>query len=206
MQKARGHTVASNIVLPLLVSRRFQVLFHSGPPVLFTFPSRYWFTIGYRLVFSLRRWSSWIPTGFHVSRGTRGTPRVLQDFVYRAITVYGRPFHAVLLSIRNPTLGPHNPGITVVTPVWAVPRSLAATYGISFDFYSYRYLDVSVPCVRLVHLCIQCTMTGHNPCRVSPFGNLRVKACLAAYRSLSQLTTSFIASRCQGIHHAPLVA
>ena len=89
---------------------------------------------------------------------------------------------------------------------WADPRSLAATDGISIDFFSCRYLDVSVPCVRLVHLCIQCTMTGHNPCRVSPFGNLRFKACLAAPRSLSQLTTSFIASRCQGIHHAPLVA
>ena len=31
--------------------------------------------------------------------------------------------------------------------VWAPPLSLAATYGISFDFFSCRYLDVSVPCV-----------------------------------------------------------
>jgi hypothetical protein len=29
-------------------------------------------------------------------------------------------------------------------PVWAVPISLAATYGISVDFFSYGYLDVSV--------------------------------------------------------------
>ena len=71
MQKAHSHTVLAYIVLPLLVGRRFQVLFHSGPPVLFTFPSRYWFTIGHRLVSSLGRWSSQIPTGFHVSRGTR---------------------------------------------------------------------------------------------------------------------------------------
>ena len=42
---------------------------------------------------------------------------------------------------------------------WAVPRSLAATEGISFDFSSYGYLDVSVPHVRLAHLCIQCAMT-----------------------------------------------
>ena len=96
-------------MLPLLVSGRFQVLFHSGPPVLFTFPSRYWFTIGHRVVFSLGRWSSQIPTRFHVSRGTRGHPRVIQDFTYRAFTVYGRPFHAVPLSILNPILGPHNP-------------------------------------------------------------------------------------------------
>ena len=113
MQKARGHTVINHIVLPLLVSRRFQVLFHSGPPVLFTFPSRYWFTIGHRVVFSLGRWSSQIPTRFHVPRGTRGHPRVLQDFAYRTITVYGRAFQLLLLSLINPTSGPHNPTIHV---------------------------------------------------------------------------------------------
>ncbi len=32
--------------------------------------------------------------------------------------------------------------------VWAFPLSLAATNGVSVDFLSYRYLDVSVPCVR----------------------------------------------------------
>ena len=32
-------------------------------------------------------------------------------------------------------------------PVWAPPRSLAATWGISFDFFSCRYLDGSLPCV-----------------------------------------------------------
>jgi hypothetical protein len=62
-------------VLPPLVGERFQVLFHSPPGVLFTFPSRYWFTIGRRGVFSLGRWSSRIPTGFHVPRGTQGIPR-----------------------------------------------------------------------------------------------------------------------------------
>ena len=40
-------------VLWLLVSTRFQVLFHSPPGVLFTFPSRYCFTIGHQVVFSL---------------------------------------------------------------------------------------------------------------------------------------------------------
>ena len=33
--------------LELVVGTRFQVLFHSPPGVLFTFPSRYWFTIGH---------------------------------------------------------------------------------------------------------------------------------------------------------------
>ena len=48
----------------------FQVLFHSPLGVLFTFPSRYWFTIGHWYVFSLRRWSSQIPAEFLVFRGT----------------------------------------------------------------------------------------------------------------------------------------
>src|ERR1043165_2662317 len=41
--------------------------------------------------------------------------------------------------------------------------------------------------------------------RVSPFGNLRIKACLSAPRSLSQTTTSFIACNRQGIRHVHLV-
>ena len=40
--------------------------------------------------------------------------------------------------------------------------------------------------------------------RVSPFGNLRIKARLLAPRSLSQATTSFIACNRQGIHHVHL--
>ena len=71
-----------------------------------------------------------------MSRGTRGHPRVDHDFTYGAITLYGSPFQSFLLSITNPTLGPHNPGFTEVKPVWADPRSLAATDGISFDLYS----------------------------------------------------------------------
>ena len=47
---------------------------------------------------------------------------------------------------------------------------------------------------------------GINPRRVSPFGNPRIKACLAAHRGLSQLATSFIASQRQGIHRLPLIA
>ena len=40
-------------------------------------------------------------------------------------------------------------------PFWAGPLSLAATKGISVDFFSYGYLDVSVPRVRFINLCIQ---------------------------------------------------
>ena len=39
--------------------------------------------------------------------------------------------------------------------VQALPISLATTLGISVDFFSCSYLDVSVRRVRLTHLCIQ---------------------------------------------------
>ena len=44
--------------------------FHSPPGVLFTFPSQYCFTIGHWVVFRLGWWSTRLPTGFHVPRGT----------------------------------------------------------------------------------------------------------------------------------------
>src|SRR5690606_22517658 len=54
----KGHTR-----LPPLVGTRFQVLFHSPPGVLFTFPSRYSCTIGRGRVFSLGGLSPQIPAG-----------------------------------------------------------------------------------------------------------------------------------------------
>ena len=63
-------TISHVDVLYVLVGTRFQVLFHSPPGVLFTFPSRYCSTIGHQVVFRLGGWSPRLPTGFLVSRGT----------------------------------------------------------------------------------------------------------------------------------------
>ena len=58
---------------------------------------------------------------------------------------------------------------TVRTPsvlllsVWPLPLSLATTHGISFDFSSSPYLDVSVRGVPHVYLCIQYTFHGSSP-------------------------------------------
>ena len=57
--------------LHLFVGVRFQVYFTPLVGVLFTFPSRYWFTIGRQVVLSLRGWSPQIHTGFQESRATR---------------------------------------------------------------------------------------------------------------------------------------
>ena len=50
-------------------------------------------------VFSLRRWSSLLLTGFHGSRDTQVLNlRSNKDFVYGAFTLYGHPFQDVQLS------------------------------------------------------------------------------------------------------------
>ena len=82
----------------MLVSTRFQVLFHSPPGVLFTFPSQYYYTIGHWVVFRLGGWSPRIPTGFHVSGGTLDPAGLDTVFAYGTLTPYGRPSHAVLLT------------------------------------------------------------------------------------------------------------
>ena len=79
-------------VLCLLVNIGFQVLFHSPPGVLFNFPSRYCFTIGHQLVFSLGRWSGLLPTGFHVPCRTLDSTRPSSHFVYETFTPFGLLF------------------------------------------------------------------------------------------------------------------
>ena len=86
-----------SLALRLLVDIRFQVLFHSPPGVLFTFPSRYWFTIGQSGVFSLGGWSPHIQTGYHVSRPTHRAHSMC-IFVYGAVTLYRAPFQTLPLT------------------------------------------------------------------------------------------------------------
>jgi hypothetical protein len=78
----------------------------------------------------------------------------------------------------------YNPKIAVTTLVWANPRSLATTYGITFVFFSSGYLDVSVLRVRSY---FQGNMS--STCWVAPFGHLRINSYVpipAAFRSLSR--------------------
>ena len=62
-------------VLCVLVNIRFQVLFHSPPGVLFTFPSQYCFSIGHWLVFRLGGWSPRLLCEFPVFADTPDTNR-----------------------------------------------------------------------------------------------------------------------------------
>ena len=60
-----------------------------------------------------------------------------------------------VVSVRTPQL--------FLTVVWPLPISLATTLGISFDFFSSPYLDVSVREVPFLNLCIQLRIYGSSP-------------------------------------------
>ena len=114
-----------------------------------------------------------------------GSCAAVRIFTYVTLTLFGWPSHAILLTL--PVLKAVRTPKGFLLSVCPLPRSLATTYGISFDVSSSPYLDVSVQAVPLVHLCIQYTMTGHDSSRIAPFGYLRLTAYLrlpVAFRSL----------------------
>ena len=96
--------------------------------MLFTFPSQYWFTIGRQLVFSLTPWSARIHATFHVCGTTQGLPRAAWIFGHGPFTLSGMLFHAFDLIFAVSHWGPTTP--EAKPPVWALPLSLATTYGI----------------------------------------------------------------------------
>ena len=93
-------------------------------------------------------------------------------FAYKTFTFFGWPSHAILLS-SNLYFPVQTPKILLLS-VWPLPRSLATTCRISFDFSSSPYLDVSVQAVPLIYLLIQYMMTGYESSRVATFGYPRI--------------------------------
>jgi hypothetical protein len=115
---------------------------------------------------------------------------------------------------------------------WPGPRSLATTNGVSIDVLSSRYLDVSVPWVRLKPPILFGSLIPSLDNWKSKTSRLGLKHCcpnpkteilefqlskvgfpirksvdqsfFAAPHGLSQRSTSFIASQRQGIHRTPL--
>lgn len=123
-------------VLQLFVNTGFQGLFHSPLGVLFTFPSQYFFTIGYHGVFRLGGWSPRIPAGFLVSHSTLDPVKAIDSFAYATFTLYGLGFPASHSArVFGPTLPARTPKDRSLL-VWPLPLSLATTDGISVDFFS----------------------------------------------------------------------
>ncbi len=78
--------------LQRLVGARFQVLFHSPPGVLFTFPSRYLSAIGHQGVFRLSGWSRQIHSEFHGLAATWGNAKEASCFRLRGFHPLCRTF------------------------------------------------------------------------------------------------------------------
>ena len=125
------------------------------------------------------------PSSHRVSRVRRysGFSWLIFSFVYKAITLYGVSSHTLRLDTFMP-YAVQTPKV-LLPSVWPLPLSLATTQGISVDVFSSPYLDVSVQAVPSVHLWIQCTVTGLDSSRVSPFGYPRVKRLLSTNRGFS---------------------
>ena len=127
-------------------------------------------------------------------------------YLIRPIELPIRGYHP--LWPRFPTCSSHSQGS-------AGPRSLAATNGVSIDFLSSGYLDVSVPRVCSLNPMYSGKKYLVMPIIESPkatITNIQVgcpirrsmdQSLFSAPHGLSQSITSFIASYCQGIHQTP---
>jgi hypothetical protein len=110
------------------------------------------------------------------------------------------------LGFLTPICWAYNPSEAEALLVWALPLSLATTKGISVDFFSSGYLDVSVPPVPPVSPMDSVSGTQILSEWVAPFGIERIKARMQLPVHVSPVSASFIGSWRQGIHHAPCVA
>ena len=129
------------------------------------------------------------PVSHRVSRVRRYSGTRLMQLVFRLRDYHplwsAFPCHSAKLSYRCVSPQPRR----INPSVWPLPRSLATTGGISVDFSSSSYLDVSVQTVPHVRLFDSTHADRVLLCRVSPFGNPRINAYVqlpAAYRSLSR--------------------
>ena len=103
-----------------------------------------------------------LPGSREVSRVSRYSGVLIRSsghFTYRAITVFGGPFQVLWLCFKfltshfrcnESTENPTTPDIQRLQAISYIrfglgPCSLAATEGIAFAFFSWGYLDVSVP-------------------------------------------------------------
>ena len=190
LQKVRG---CAHKALPQLVNTGFQVLFHSPPGVLFTFPSQYYALSVTEEYLALEGGPSCFPQGFPclVVLWILPLPTV---FMYGAFTLSGwlSQNHSAKL-IRSITRSePRNARI----PVWALPFSLAATHRITCCFLFLRLLRCFSSPGSLPYVMDWRMDDWSLSSRVSPFRYLRIIGYLLlpeAFRSLSRLSSALSA-------------
>ena len=106
----------------------------------------------------------------------------------------------------DPTTPPRRNGVHLGTsPVWAPPRSLAATWGIIIIFFSSGYLDGSVPQVyRSWHYVFTPWHTSYGRMGY-PIRSPAHHRIFAPTRGFSQLITTFFVRQLQGIRRGPFL-
>ena len=204
LQKARGQrTVAP---LPLLVSTRFQVLFHSARRG--SFHLSLTVLVHYRSlkVFSLGEWTPLLPTGLAcpvVLKVLPGVPRLSRTGLSPATVGLSSavPLDSAFVLLRGSVAPPAalptplTQRLQAYTPaVWTLSLSLATTREI-LSFPGGTKMFQFPPCPPL-RLCVQRRVTGHSPGRVPPFGYLRINArrqLPEAFRSLLRPSSAFSA-------------
>ena len=139
LQKVRRRTYRAPTACKHRVSGSFSLPsrgpFHLSLTVLFA--------IGHQVVFSLGGWSLLLPAGFLVSCGTLVPARSFQLLLTRLLRSLAALSNAIQLGFKMLSAGPQPQ--KACSLVWALPISLAATFGIDLSFFSSGYLDVSVP-------------------------------------------------------------
>ncbi len=118
---------------------------------------------------------------------TQGHPRADRIFGHRPLTFYGVLFHTLNLIVSVPHRGPTTPRASSGFGLFRF-RSPLLTESLRFLFLRLLRCFTS-PGIALPPLYIQGGATRYDPGKVTPFGNLRVIACLPlseAYRSLSR--------------------
>lgn len=168
--------------------------------VLFAFPSRYWFAIGLTGVFSLAGWARRLQTGFLVSRPTQDTAMPCLASRTGLSPSTGRLSNRFCSQFKCNVAVLQPLHCVATTQVWAVPRSLATTWGITFCFLFLRVLRCfSSP--RWPHHWVVIRTSGCVGCPIRASMDQRS---FAPPHGFSQLIAPFVASVSLGIHHAPL--
>ena len=187
----------------------FQVLFHSPRRGSFRLSLTVLFPIGGRTCSALDRGRPGFGQG-------SSCPALLRNRATGGLGLRLRGCHplrprcparsAVLGNFRLPRVSPARPYNPGTNPVWAPPSSLAATGGISIDFFSSRYLDGSLrapgPAV-LSSFGRAVRASRRAGCPIREPGDRRA---LAPTPGLSRPAAPFLAVRPQGIRHAPALA
>ena len=161
LQKVRDQTITSWwVVLSLLVSIQFQVLFHSPPGVLFTVPSRYYSLSVTRSYLALR-------DGPRIFTPDSTCPGLLWWYL-RFIQFRLRDYYPVLYNFPEIFTYRLNSFMILLNPKGISTLGLGSC-GFArhyyrnrlFTFFSSAYLDVSVQRVPLITLCIRIMITPY---------------------------------------------